>query len=83
MRNHDGYNSMRDRLADSPVRLTPREQDIAIQVARGLTNREIALTAGIAEQSVKNLVSKILDRTKTTNRVQLTLFVRGIDPSTD
>jgi two-component system response regulator DevR len=45
-----------DRLA----RLSPQEERILEQVARGLTNREIADHLDLAEKTVKNYVSNVL-----------------------
>lgn len=53
--------------------LSPRELDIAILISQGLTNREIAQRLGLSEQSVKNLVSRILKKKGLTNRVQIAL----------
>ncbi|MBA3726289.1 MAG: response regulator transcription factor [Armatimonadetes bacterium] len=53
--------------------LSAREQDIAALVAKGLANRDIAQRLGLSEQSVKNLVSRILKKKGLTNRVQIAL----------
>lgn len=55
------------------AKLSRREQDIARLVARGLSNRSIAEDLGLSEQSVKNLVSRILKKFDMDNRVQLAL----------
>ena len=55
------------------VRLSRREQEIAKLVGRGLTNRAIAQELALSEQSVKNLVSRVLKKTGLDNRVQLAL----------
>ena len=57
-------------------KLSKREQDIARLVARGLSNRAIADELQLSEQSVKNLVSRILKKMNLENRVQLALAHR-------
>jgi len=53
--------------------LSQRENDIAALVAQGLSNREIALKLELSEQSVKNLVSRILKKLGLNNRVQIAM----------
>jgi non-specific serine/threonine protein kinase len=43
-------------------RLTPREQEVALLVGRGLTNRRIALELSVSERTVENHVGKILKK---------------------
>lgn len=54
--------------------LTSREQDILYEVARGLTNKEIALRYEISEYTVKNHLKNILQKLQVQNRVQLTRY---------
>jgi DNA-binding NarL/FixJ family response regulator len=60
-------------IKSSGVKLSRREQEIAKLVGRGLTNRAIAEELALSEQSVKNLVSRVLKKTGLGNRVQLAL----------
>ncbi|MGI8922807.1 MAG: response regulator transcription factor [Fimbriimonadales bacterium] len=53
--------------------LSTREQEISALIAKGLANRDIAQLLGLSEQSVKNLVSRILKKMGLTNRVQIAL----------
>ena len=53
--------------------LTPREEDIVRLLVGGKANRDIAHELGIKEQSVKNLVSKIMRKYGAENRTQLVL----------
>ena len=53
--------------------LTPREHEIALKVAEGLSNRDIAADLNLAEQTVKNLVSVIMRKMGCRNRVQVAL----------
>lgn len=63
-----------NRAINAPVTvLTPRENDIALKVAEGLSNRDIAGDLDLAEQTVKNLVSVIMRKLGCRNRVQVAL----------
>ncbi|MBI3722292.1 MAG: helix-turn-helix transcriptional regulator, partial [Fimbriimonas ginsengisoli] len=53
--------------------LTPREHEISLKVAEGLSNRDIAQDLGLAEQTVKNLVSVVMRKMGCKNRVQVAL----------
>jgi DNA-binding NarL/FixJ family response regulator len=53
--------------------LTRREYEIACLIAKGLSNRQIAVRLDIGEQSIKNAVSFILRKLKCENRVQVAL----------
>ncbi|WP_445293328.1 response regulator [Cohnella sp. 56] len=61
---------------DEPLRegLTPRETEILQEVARGLTNRDVALALGLSEHTVKNHLKSILQKLQLGNRVQLTRY---------
>ena len=52
-------------------RLTHREQEIALCVARGLTNRQIALELSISEHTVASHVRKILKKLGLRSRAQI------------
>jgi non-specific serine/threonine protein kinase len=51
--------------------LTPREQEVALLVARGLTNRQIAQELSISEHTVANHVRKILKKLGLRSRAQI------------
>jgi len=55
--------------------LTPREQQIAEAVARGLTNRQIAAEFGISPETVKRHVATIYDKLCMSSRVVLALHI--------
>jgi len=56
------------------VPLTAREVEIVGLVAEGLSNRQIASQLGISEQTVKNHLSRILDKLGLDSRVELALY---------
>ncbi|MGN0062750.1 MAG: response regulator [Nocardioides sp.] len=56
--------------------LTEREREVALEVARGLTNAEIARTLHLSVPTVKAHVSRLFDKLHATNRVQIALCVR-------
>src|SRR3954468_21598335 len=60
--------------AASDLSLSARERQIVAAVARGLSNRDIALEAGIAPQTVKNHLSSIFQKMRVKSRVQLAVL---------
>jgi DNA-binding NarL/FixJ family response regulator len=58
--------------ADEPTdMLTAREQDVALLVGRGLTNRQIAQELSISEHTVANHVRKTLKKLGLRSRTQI------------
>lgn len=60
--------------ARSAFGLTPREREILNSITAGLSNREIAESLGLSEQTVKHHLSNIFDKTGTSTRLELALF---------
>ena len=56
--------------APAPERLTAREQEVLALIARGFSNKRIALELGIAEKTVKNHVGRVLTKLGVTDRTQ-------------
>lgn len=68
-----------DRGPASPAldaRLTEREHTVLRLVARAMTNREIAGTLLISEQTVKNHLKNIMQKLHLKNRVELAVYAR-------
>ena len=51
--------------------LTSREQEVALLVAQGLTNREISTRLGISERTAGNHVARILRKLGLRSRAQI------------
>jgi len=54
--------------------LTPRELDVVRNVVQGGTNRDIATSLGISEETVKRHLTNAFDKTGVSNRLELALF---------
>jgi DNA-binding NarL/FixJ family response regulator len=63
-----------DRREAAIAVLTPREQEIFLLAARGLSNAEIARAAFVSEATVKTHVRNILNKLKLSSRVQVVVF---------
>ena len=61
---------LRERLAEPEI--TPREREILALIAQGRANKEIGAQLGIAEDTVKQHVSRILQKLRVSDRAQAT-----------
>lgn len=59
-------------------RLTPREREVALAVAGGAANKEIANRLGIAERTVKAHLGAIYETLGVRDRLQLSLLINGL-----
>lgn len=57
--------------------LSPREREVAIAVAAGATNKEVARSMGITERTVKAHLTAAFERLGVRDRMQLSLLVNG------
>jgi DNA-binding NarL/FixJ family response regulator len=67
------------------VRLTPREQAILRHLALGKTNREIGMSLGIAETTVKTHLKNILEKLHVRSRLEAALLALqgGLDDESE
>jgi DNA-binding NarL/FixJ family response regulator len=65
-----------DHARDRMGTLSPREHDVALAVARGEANAEIAAALHLSVPTVKAHVSRLLDKLDVDNRVQIALLVK-------
>ena len=68
-------NSSSETVAVHDEDLTEAEERIALAVARGLSNKEIASEFGISVRTVENHISHILDKKNFGNRVEIARYV--------
>lgn len=61
------------------VALTAREQEAAVLLARGASNKEIARQLEITERTVKAHVGAMLEKLGARDRLQLSLIINGIE----
>jgi NarL family two-component system response regulator LiaR len=59
---------------ESPETLTRRETEVLRLLARGRSNKEIAVDLSIAEKTVKTHVSNILSKLGVSSRTQAALY---------
>lgn len=66
--------------SSSPLleQLTEREREIALQVAKGENNKQIARSLDIAERTVKAHLSSIFQKTEVNDRLKLALLMHGL-----
>ncbi len=64
----------RTTLPESEIALTQREMDVLIQLANGLTNKEIASSLGIGYETVKEHVQHVLRKLGVTDRTQAAVW---------
>lgn len=66
-------------LSDGALRdLTDRERDVLGLVATGRDNGEIARELGLAEQTVRNYVSRVYEKVGVRSRVELAVWARDL-----
>jgi two-component system response regulator DegU len=65
------------RESDSPRPVTNRQLEILVNVARGMTNREIGEALGISERTVRNHMRSILQRLSSADRTHAVVVAIG------
>jgi DNA-binding NarL/FixJ family response regulator len=75
---HLGDSAVNDRRVAATARLaalTDRERDVAVAVAAGASNADIAAQLYLSEATVKAYVSRLLTKLDAANRVQIAILV--------
>ncbi|AKL94321.1 transcriptional regulatory protein DevR [Clostridium aceticum] len=67
-------NQIKSSKGKSNLQLTLREEEILDLLCVGKSNKEIASALEISEKTVRNYVSKIMDKINVTNRTEAALF---------
>lgn len=66
-------NSIKDQLGN---RLTPREIEVVELIMQGKSNKQIGSVLFLTEGTVKNYISRILDKLELNNRTELVLYLQ-------
>jgi DNA-binding NarL/FixJ family response regulator len=67
------FSSGRRALPTGPDEPTPRELDVLVRVARGLSNTEIAGALIVSESTIKTHIGKLFDKFQCRDRAQLVI----------
>jgi DNA-binding NarL/FixJ family response regulator len=55
-------------------RLSPRERDVFLLIAKGLNNKQIARELGLSVHTTKHHVSRLFDRIDVVSRLQAAIW---------
>jgi DNA-binding NarL/FixJ family response regulator len=56
--------------------LTPRELEVALLIGEGKSNKEICRILFLTEGTVRNYVTRILEKLELKSRTELAIFIR-------
>ncbi|MDO8958206.1 MAG: response regulator transcription factor [Rhodocyclaceae bacterium] len=59
-------------------KLSPREREVALAVAAGATNKEVAQKLAITERTVKAHLSEVFASLEVRDRLQLSIYINGL-----
>ena len=71
------FDSLKEKLVKNnthTIKLTNRETELLVNVAKGLSNKEIAKTMFLSEGTVRNNISALLLKLKLRDRTQLAVY---------
>ncbi|MDP4177820.1 MAG: response regulator transcription factor [Bacillota bacterium] len=68
---------IKNQIIAEKLGLTEREMQIAMMIAQGFTNHQIASALYISDGTVKNYVSSIYSKTEMKDRLKLALYLKG------
>lgn len=71
------FDSMKEKLVKNnthTVKLTNRETELLVNVAKGLSNKEIAKTMFLSDGTVRNNISALLLKLNLKDRTQLAVY---------
>jgi DNA-binding CsgD family transcriptional regulator len=76
----DAIETWREAIAEAKERFnfTAREEDVVHHLLKGWTNKEIANTLGITEQTVKEHIKHVMQKTQTATRTGILVRVLGL-----
>jgi DNA-binding NarL/FixJ family response regulator len=75
------FSSLEQTAAATAPNLTLRERQVLDLIAAGMTNRQIGEKLELAEKTVKNYVSSLLDKLGMQRRTQAAVFGAGLPPA--
>lgn len=62
-------------IAELTAKLTEREREVALEAAKGLSNKQIARDLSITERTVKAHLKHVFERLQVKDRLQLALLL--------
>ncbi len=63
-----------------PAGMSARENQILDLVARGLSNKEIGRSMDLSDKTVRQYLTRVLQKLKVRNRVEAAMLVAGLEP---
>jgi len=73
-----GGRGVRPQASSKLDQLSPREREVALAVAAGATNKEVARQLDITERTVKAHLSEAFEILKVRDRLQLSILLNGL-----